>query len=317
MTMVYTDASMGDDERRKRLFAGDLFVYSPTPATAALCDHARAMIEAAFAPHDPLRIYETLPVERCVEILSALKPAFIHHPRCKDLIRQMLAELGCDPDKTYFDVPRMRSAMPVDYLASGIAYAFHPHRDTWYSAPQMQINWWLPVYPLSPENCMAFHLNYFDRAVKNSSRTYNYYRWNAESRANAAQHMKTDTRIQPRAEEAVALDPQVRLIPPPGSVIVFSAAQLHSTVPNTSGVCRFSIDFRTVQIDDVRERRGAPNVDSACTGTTMRDYLRVSDLSHVPDELVAQYDDGTERDGLLVFPPADGPAPPSRTDASA
>lgn len=53
---------------------------------------------------------------------------------------------------------------------------------------------------------------------------------------------------------------------------------------------RFSIDLRTVHVGDVAERRGARNVDSQCTGTTMGDYLRVSDLAHVPEELIAVYD---------------------------
>ena len=59
---------------------------------------------------------------------------------------------------------------------------------------------------------------------------------------------------------------------------MFSGNQLHSTVPNTSGQTRFSIDFRTVNIGDVRSRREAPNVDSECTGTSLRDFLRVRDL---------------------------------------
>ncbi len=63
-------------------------------------------------------------------------------------------------------------------------------------------------------------------------------------------------------------------------------------MPNTTGRTRFSIDFRTVHLDDVEAFRGAPNVDSACTGTTMADYLRASDLEHLPDEVVAAYDPG-------------------------
>ena len=77
---------------------------------------------------------------------------------------------------------------------------------------------------------------------------------------------------------------------PPGGLVMFSGAQLHSTVPNTSGKTRFSIDFRLVNLDDVAERRGAPNVDSQCTGTTLRDYLRGTDLAHIPDDLVEAYD---------------------------
>lgn len=40
-------------------------------------------------------------------------------------------------------------------------------------------------------------------------------------------------------------------------------------------------------------KTGAPHTDEACSGTTMKDYLRVTDLSHIPDDLVALYDDGT------------------------
>ena len=37
----------------EKLFAGDLFVYSPTPHSTALVDFAREMAEDAFAPHFP------------------------------------------------------------------------------------------------------------------------------------------------------------------------------------------------------------------------------------------------------------------------
>lgn len=80
---------------------------------------------------------------------------------------------------------------------------------------------------------------------------------------------------------------------------------MHSSVPNTSGVTRFSIDFRTVHLDDALEQRGAPNIDSACTGTVMRDFHRASDLSRLPDEVVALHDDGTAVEGELVYTPKD------------
>src|SRR5262249_26972438 len=87
-------------------------------------------------------------------------------------------------------------------------------------------------------------------------------------------------------------DPQVRVVTPSGGVLIFSAAHLHSTVPNDTGKTRFSIDFRTVHLDDVESFRGAPNIDSACTGTTMGDYLRARDNEKLPPELVAAYDPG-------------------------
>ena len=78
-------------------------------------------------------------VEGYDALLADLKPRFIHHPESKRLIIEMLIDLGCDPDKVYFDVPRMRTSTAKGYLTTGIAYAFHPHRDTWYSAPFSQL----------------------------------------------------------------------------------------------------------------------------------------------------------------------------------
>jgi len=310
MNTVYVDSPVDDGTRRSRLFEGQLYVFTPRPSTAALCAFARELAEAAFAPHDPRTAQHHMPVEQYAALLADLKPRFIHHPRSKQLIEAMLLDFGCDPDDTYFDVPRMRTATAEGYLTSGIAYAFHPHRDTWYSAPMCQLNWWLPLYEIASENSMAFHPQYWNTPVRNSSRDYNYYAWNAESRTTAAQHIKTDTRKQPRAEETLALEPQVRMICPPGGVVLFSAAQMHSTVPNTTSHTRFSIDFRTVNLADLRSGAGAPNLDSACTGTVLRDFMRVSDLERLPGEVVATYDDDTHDTGVLVFDPA--AAAPSR-----
>ena len=305
-TSIYIDYKADADFRRTELYAGQLFVYSPCPSAAKLCGLARELIQEAFGSIDPLKAHEQISIEECAAILAKLKPQFIHHPQSKEYIQGILSELGCDPSQTYFDVPRMRSAYPSDYLTSGIAYAFHPHRDTWYSAPFCQLNWWMPIFPVNAHNCMAIHPNYWARAIRNSSETYNYYRWNQENRASAAQHVKSDTRVQPRAQEPLELDPQIRLVCDVGGIFIFSAAHLHSTVPNTSGQARYSIDFRTVHLDDVWNRRGALNVDSACTGTTMRDYLRASDLTHLPQEAVELYDDGTEISGQLLYEPVSG-----------
>jgi hypothetical protein len=140
--------------------------------------------------------------------------------------------------------------------------------------------------------------------VKNSSNEYNYYEWNASGRVEAAKQIKTETRKQPKAEEPVELDPQIRLIPPSGGLIVFSGAHLHSTVPNTSGATRYSIDLRTVHSGDLTLDLAAPNVDSAPQGTTLRDYMRVTDLERLPDELVLRYDNVEEHSGVLVYDPA-------------
>ena len=289
MAAVYVDSTLDEQERRNRLYEGDLFVFSASASSSALAQLAREMSIEAFAPHDPEVAQESMPAEKYVEVLADLKPRFIHHPRGKELIAGMLAELGCDVERTYFDVPRLRTMAHGEYLNAGLAYQFHAHRDTWFSAPQAQLNWWLPVYGIESNNSMAFHLQYFAEPIKNSSGDYDYDEWNRTGRQQAATQVKKETRKQPTAEEPLEFEPQVRVVAAVGGPLIFSAAHLHSTVPNTTERTRFSIDFRTVSLDDLESGAGARNVDARCTGTTLGDFLRASDLAPLPADVIAKY----------------------------
>lgn len=303
MTVVHFDSKMSDLERRERLFHGEIFIYSPTPHSLALVEHARRMIVEGFAPLSPEKAQYEMKVEDYAVLLGKLKPAFIHHPKSKELVGRIIGDVGADPALTYFDVPKLRSSTSDNYLTTGIALAFPPHRDTWYSAPHCQINWWMPVYEITSDNGMALHPRYFDRPIKNNSHVYNYYRWN-KTRATAHLHIGGPSdRVAPEAQEPVDDYPDARYITAPGGLILFSGAQLHSSLPNRSGRTRFSIDFRTVNIDDVRDKRGAVNVDSACTGTALRDFMRATDHAKLPEDLVRPYDSGDVGDGLLVYEP--------------
>jgi hypothetical protein len=300
MANIHFDSTDSDDERRRRLYAGDLYMFSPVKPALELVALARELIERAFGARDPERAQYEMPVTEYAALLAELKPRFIHHPECKRLLPEILAALGCDQLNSYFDVPRMRSSTSDNFLTTGIAYAFHPHRDTWYSAPMCQLNWWLPISGLTADNGMAFHPAYWARALRNSSNTYNYQVWNQVNRFSAAGQIGTDTRPQPKALEPVQAQPDIRLVPPPGGIIVFSGAQLHSSVPNLSGRTRFSIDFRTVNAEDAMRLNGAANVDSQCTGSTMHDYLRCADLAHLPQEVLDLYESGPPQPAMMA-----------------
>lgn len=301
---VYIDSTVGDDLRRERLFDGQLFVFTPTPETRALRDFAYEMIEETFAPLDPLEAQYSMPVERFVELFGPLKPRFIHHPHTMELLRALLSSLGCDMELTYLDVPRLRGVTSHGYLTAGVGYAHPLHRDTWWSAPLAQLNWWMPLSQIESESSMAFHPRFWSQGVENHSEEFSYYDWNAVGRAEAAKHIHDDTRKQPHPPADIDPEPQVRLVCPPGGLLLFSGAQMHSTVPNTSGQTRFSIDFRTVNVADLRAGRAAPNADSHPLGTSLRDFRRMSDLADMPADVVASYDSGNvPDDAVLVFQP--------------
>ncbi len=301
MTAIHNDLTQTDDQRRAKLYRGDLFLTAPDETTLELCRFARDLVEEAFGDLDPERAQDRLPVDGYIDILSRLKPHFIHHPRSKELLRAILQQRGCDLDQTYVDVPRLRTSTSGGYLTSGIAYAWHPHRDTWYSAPLSQLNFWMPVYPIQAGNAMAFHQDHFDRVVPNTSNTYNYYEWNTKHRAAAASNVGTDARPLPGPTVELDLSNPLVLVPPVGGLIEFSGQHLHSSVPNHSGRTRFSIDFRTVHIGDIEAGLAAPDVDVQCSGSSIRDFVRASDFAPMPARVVDMFHDGTEDRGDLLY----------------
>jgi hypothetical protein len=289
VTVLYYDSAMPDDDRRAKLFGGDLFVYSPTAHSLELVAFAREMAESALAPHFPPDAQHHMEKRAYVDVLADLKPTFINHPRSKELVAGILADLGIDLEDAYLDVPRLRT-MTSEYLNAGLTLQFESHRDTWFSAPFSQLNYWIPVYDVAEDNAMAFHPRYFSGGVRNTSRDYDYAEWVAHGRTAAANQVDVETRKQPEAEQEIEREPDIRVITPPGGILIFSGAQLHTTVPNTSGRTRFSIDFREVNRKDVEAHRGAANVDSECTGTNLGDFMRATDLERLPAELIGEYD---------------------------
>jgi hypothetical protein len=299
----FNSPAKDDAERRTKLYAGELFVYDRVRAVEDLAAFTREMVGSALAPHDPRHVHDALTPAELAPILGKLKPAFTHHPEAWRLVTRILEDLGCDPEDCYLDVPKLRTAYPQGHLTKGIAYAFPGHRDTWYGSPQAQINWWLPIYPLNPDNAMAFYPRYFSKPAVNDSDRFNYYRRNVERR-DVAQFVDEDPRIQPSAKELGPEEPEFRLLPPVGGVILFSGAQLHATVTGPKSLSRYSIDFRTVSRRDVMRGLEAANVDTRCTGTALRDFRRSRDGAPMPEELARRLDPiGPAPGEVAVFKP--------------
>jgi hypothetical protein len=303
MGAILVNSSAIDAERRRLLFDGAIFFYTPRASVAALRDHAWEVIREGFGATDPMTAQDSMAVEQFVEHIAPMKPRFTHSARAKELLRDLLVDFGCDPETTYFDLPKLRIVTHSGYLTAGVGYAYKPHRDVWYAAPMCQQNWWFPLVDIGPTNSMAFHPQYWNTALPNTSPGFDPYVWNATGRKDAAKFIHSDNRNHPAPVDPIPGEPQVRVVGEPSSMLLFSAAQLHSTVPNTSGRTRYSVDFRTLSLDDLVSGRGAANVDNASTGTTLRDFLRASDFTPVPEEIIQRFDVGSKHEGALVYQP--------------
>jgi hypothetical protein len=296
---ILTDPDVPAEELRQRLYSGDLIILTRLGALAEFVDYLRDELTALFAPHDPEHVHEHIEPAEMAKILGVWKPRWIHAARSQDLVREIIVEAGFAAEFTHYDVPKPRTSFPVGHLTTGIAFAFPWHRDVWYSAPAQQINWWLPVFPVRETNAMSFDLANHGRAVPNTSGGFDYYANNAH-RLNTAKAVSRETQSRPGAVDHTP-DLEVIPVPAPGQVLLFSGAQLHKSIPNTSGLARYSVDFRTVDTRDLQVGRGALLADAHCTGTAIRDFVNVKDQSTFDEALVRSLYGAPPDDAMLVF----------------
>lgn len=299
--IIYNDPDLTNEELRAALYAGDMVMRSGLPAVTELVEFARDQLAALFAPHDPQMAHEHYAPAEMAALLGTWKPRFIHDQRSIRLVRQVTEQAGFTPEATYYDVPKPRTAFPVGHLNTGVAFAFPWHRDIWYSAPGQQVNWWLPIFSLRPTNAISFDPSSFARPIPNDSETFDYYRHNAGRRHIAAQ-VSQEMQARPQAMGHQPAS-EVIVLPTPGTVLLFSGAQLHATIPNTSGRARYSIDFRTVDSRDLIAGNGAPMLDVHCSGTAIRDFHRVADGQAFEERTVVQIFGAPPPDAHLVFSP--------------
>jgi hypothetical protein len=299
MPSILTDPEILADDMRQRLYSGDLIILTRLRALEEFVAYMREELTALFAPHDPEHAHEFIEPAAMAKILGEWKPRWIHAARSRELVRAIITEAGFGAEYTHYDVPKPRTSFPEGHLTTGIAFAFPWHRDVWYSAPAQQVNWWLPVFPVRETNAMSFDLASFGRAVPNTSGDFDYYRNNAQRRDTA----KSVGKEQQSRPGAVGHEPGVDVIPlpAPGQVLLFSGAQLHTSIPNSSGLARYSVDFRTVDTRDLRSGRGAPLADAHCTGTAVRDFVSVKDESRFDEDFVRSIYGQPPGDAMLVF----------------
>lgn len=284
---------------RQKLYDGHLVVLTHLGAVRAFVDHTRDELASLFSPYDPESAHEHFDKAQMASMLGGWKPGFIHSDRSKRLVCDIIREAGFSAEATHYDLPKPRTSFPMGHLTTGIAYAFPWHRDTWYSAPTQQVNWWLPIFEVREDNSMSFDLPAFDRAVRNSSHSFDYYQNNAARRHTAAQ-VTHEQQARPAALDYTPVH-DLAVLPAPGSILLFSGAHLHRSIPNTSGRSRFSVDFRTVDVPDLLAGRGAPLVDADCTGTAVRDFVNVADGTPFDEETVVALFGAPPPGSILVF----------------
>ena len=277
-----------DAATRRRAYAGDVLVFHQLPSLVALCAHFEATWSADAAPLVTAEHGD----EGCDSRRRALCSAYEEDARVSDLWTEALREAGVDTQRTAWDRVRLRvqqSGGAIDAVddakfATGRFSSTLPmHRDTWASNVRSQLNCWTPLRPLAAGRTMALYPAFFERAVPNTSASWDFFELRRSRRRGAGVDAAPYPQLPSMDGEALARDDALRallaadaapLLVAPGDLVVFSGAHLHKSVVNRSGEARFSTEVRLVSEDDeARERAGeasagAPNVDGAAPRRT-------------------------------------------------
>ena len=264
--MFAEDKFRGAGEFREAVYAGKIFRLPPTPVTRELVAELTGELEKNFGKLTTA--HERFDFHTMREPLTGLRARLASDSRYISTLGDIASAAGAASEFAV-DPFRLRCVLHGNHLNKGSEIAYAAHRDTWYGNPQCQLNFWIPLQDVAEEHSFMFYPALFDAPVPNSSRNFRYGEWSEKHGWQGSKnHVVTEfpTATAPltggRAFEARA-----------GEIVVFSAAHLHQTVKNASGITRFSLDFRAVHLGDHARGLGAPNADNASAPDALRDYL--------------------------------------------
>jgi hypothetical protein len=262
---------------RREIYSGAVVRLAPTNASQRLATDVLGAIEAELAGDGGIRaaqfrMDDAAFFESVGRLRRLIYTGFPYH----QMLRRLVASCGFDPGRTAFDPIRLRVVAHRGFENPRAAPIYHAHRDTWYAHPQALITWWVPLHDLSEEETFVFFPDEFRRPVPNDSERFDYDAWTRAGTGLKIGWQNRDDGLRATYPGLLGEPPRSRTVGFScrlGEVLLFSGAQFHQTRHNTSGQTRFSLDFRTVNLDDHAQRLGAPNVDNRSTGSALRDYI--------------------------------------------
>ncbi len=273
-------APLPEPTRNARLFAGEVLLFPALPESRALVALALDRLRAAFPESDdPAQAQHALDEAVFLHRVAQLTAAWRKDPEAAAAFARLLTALGCDPETTYVDAFHLRCQPSRIGRAQRRTRPLHPHRDSWGSNQPAQVNWWLPVTPLAPGRTLLLFPDYWDRPIANDSAGWD---WEAlkTARRQARQAGRDPEAAYPNLPSPLTPPDLARaepLLPEVGEVVAFSAAQLHASAVNATGLTRFSLETRTIAAADLAAGRGAPNLDGRAPRVPCEWFRRLSD----------------------------------------
>ena len=268
------DAPMSHDELSRRVFAGEVICFRNLKAARKLARAARKEARKAFHPAHPPHAHRTFNKEEFFARANEAQKNF-NSAKYKTIFADILREISLPAEEMFWDTLGLRVNPPAKTHAGGYRSAVKAHRDTWGTALQAQINWWAPVWQLSARRTMGFYPSYWSRPLANTTAQWSLEDFLAARKqaapGEAAAYPSAPQPLQQPDEQALPV--LIR----PGELLAFSSAHLHATIPNTTTASRFSFEIRTLNAQDLKQQRGAPNTDCESSPPLYRLFRGIDD----------------------------------------
>ena len=253
------DAALNYAEIGRRVFDGDILIFgADSPAGGApLLRAARKLCRETFETSAPQKAHRLFPRDEFLARAAQAQKTFNTDPY-RALFADWLRALGIDAAVLLWDTLGLRIAPPTQTHSGGFRSTTPVHRDTWGTGIQTQINWWAPIYPLSPRRTMAFFPDYWQKPLANTTAEWSFEEYMKNRRRNMQNGKAADYPSVPQATEQPTSSP-VPLMMQCGELAAFSAAHLHCSIANRTDMTRYSFEIRT--LNPTHECAGAPNAD--------------------------------------------------------
>ena len=247
------DKILNLSEFKKDIFKGKIFVFKKSKIILDLVQEIKKNILIEY--NGPLEKLHHL--DNCEEISSTLVTNLKKIPEFKKLFKIFLKEINFFHENSYWDQFRVRVAPAQNKFSYREASRINSHRDTWGTNIHQQINWWAPISSISETNTMIFYPDYFSKAVKNSTSTWDLNIYLEHRKREDFSYPSAPQLLEDLPQDASVLSVNIE----PGEILCFSGCHLHSSSKEKSDNTRFSYEIRTICQDDLDNRREAPNTD--------------------------------------------------------
>ena len=247
------DKILNLSEFKKDIFKGKIFVFKKSKIILNLVQEIKKNILIEY--NGPLEKLHNL--SNCEEISSTLVTNLKKIPEFKKLFKIFLKEINFFHENSYWDQFRVRVAPAQNKFSYREASRINSHRDTWGTNIHQQINWWAPISSISETNTMIFYPDYFSKAVKNSTSTWDLNTYLEHRKREDFSYPSAPQLLEDLPQDASVLSVNIE----PGEILCFSGCHLHSSSKEKSDNTRFSYEIRTICQDDLDNRREAPNTD--------------------------------------------------------